>query len=316
MKVEDKERVIESFDKEGNPVKVLVKKPTTKEYRDSQVEYNKAFRSALDSGSLLRQKLTEYMIEQGIWSENKQAQNDKYVEQIRQKEEQLKAGGIKLSQAKEIALELRSLRTEFQMFLAEKNALDSNTVEGQADNARFAALTVLCLFNPDTGNRSFNSQEDYDKMADEPWVVEASGELANMLYGLDPNYANNLEENKFLKEFKFVNDDLRLVDKDGHLVDIDGRLINEDGRYIAYRTEEGRKNKDPKDIYFVNREGKEVVSVKSPDGEEEWVRADLSERKPFLDDDGEPIVAEEVKAEEKPAPKRKKRAAKNEAETT
>ena len=40
----------------------------------------------------------------------------------------------------------------------------------------------------------------------QPFVLESSSELANMLYGLDPNYEKNLEENKFLKEFEFVNE--------------------------------------------------------------------------------------------------------------
>jgi hypothetical protein len=314
---EVKERLITSTDNDGNTVEVIVRKPTSKDYRDSQIAYNKAFRSALDSGSLLRQKLTDYMREQGIWNDEKQKQNDKYVEDIQGREEALKAGGIKLSQAKDIALELRSLRAEFQVFLAEKNALDSNSVEGQADNARFAELVRLCVLNKDTKQPCFQSEKDYDANSDQPWVVEASAEVANMLYGLDPDYANNLEENKFLKEFKFVNEDLRLINKEGHLVDIDGRLINEDGRYIAYRTEEGKKNKDPDQVYFVNRDGQEVVAKTNEDGEEEWVRADLQERKPFLDDEGSPIVTSDASEEEPDTKKpRKKRATKKEAETT
>jgi len=138
-----------------------------------------------------------------------------------------------------------------------------------------------------------------------------------MLYNLDPNYVNNLEENKFLKEFKFVNDDLKLIDKDGNLVDIDGRLINEDGRFIAYRTEDGKKNKDQSQVYFVNRDGKEVVAVTNADGEEEWVRIDLKERKPFLDDDGSPIATSDSSEEDEDnnvQNKRKKRSVKTEAE--
>ena len=112
-----------------------------------------------------------------------------------------------------------------------------------------------------------------------------------MIYGLDPDYDQKLEENKFLKEFNFVNDDLRFINKDGDLVDMDGRLVNEDGRYIAYRTEEGKDKKDPKEVYFVNREGEEVVAITDDDGEEEWVKVSLKERKPFLDDADEPIAS-------------------------
>lgn len=312
-KTPQKEMLIDSVDSNNNPVKILVQRPTPQEYRDSQIAYNKAFREALDSGALLRQKLTDYMRQQGVWSDEKQKQNDEFIEKIREKETILKAGGIKLSDAKAIALELKTLRAEFQIFLAERNALDSNSVEGLADNARFSALVRLCVLNPNTRQPFFPDQKSYDANADQPWVIEASAQLANMLYGLDPDYANNLEENKFLKEFNFVNDDLRLIDKDGHLVDIDGRLINEDGRYIAYRTEEGKKNKDPDQVYFVNRSGEEVVLVTDANGEEDWVTLNLKNRKPFLDDEGQPIASEEkVETEE---PKKKKKSQKTEAET-
>jgi hypothetical protein len=317
-KIEEKERLVKSTDNEGNPVEVVVKRPDAGDYRDSQVAYNKEFRKALDSGGLLRHKLVEYMEEQGIWSEDKQKKNDEYVAKIRTKEEKLKGGGIKLSDAKEIAMELRNDRAAFQAFLAERNALDGNSVEGQADNARFADLILRCVKNASTKLPLFASQDDYDAVSTEPYVIEACGELANMLYGLDPDYAQNLEENKFLKEFKFVNDDLRLVDNDGNFVDIDGKLLNEDGRYIAYRTEKGRKNKDPDELYFVNREGEEVIEVTNSDGEKEWIKKDLAERKPFLDDDGSPIseVKSETSSNDSSTPKKRKRTSKTEAETT
>ncbi|SVB81275.1 uncharacterized protein METZ01_LOCUS234129, partial [marine metagenome] len=232
----DKNRIIESKDKDGNTVKVKLTTPTAQEYRDSQVEYNRAFRKALDSGALLRQKLSDYMEEQGIWNDEKQKQNDKFVEDIQREEGFLKGGGIRLSEAKEIAIKLRRIRADFREFLGEKNALDQNSAEGQADNARFSELVRLCMINPNTQQPYFPTQKDYDESSDQPWVIEAAGELASMIYGLDPNYDNKLEENKFLKEFEFCNEDLRLVNKDGHLVDLDGRLISEEGRFIAYRT--------------------------------------------------------------------------------
>ncbi len=305
--IDDKERVINSTDSDDKPVKVIVIQPTAQHYRDSQVEYNKAFRSALDSGALLRQKLTDYMEQQGIWNEEKQKQHDKFVDDINKKETLLKGGGIRLSEAKDVALELRNLREDFRDFLAERNALDSNSAEGQADNARFVELVRLCILNPDTKQPCFPDQAAYDANADQPWVSEASAELANMIYGLDPNYDNNLEENKFLKEFSFVNEDLKFINNDGHLVDADGRLVNEDGRFVAYRTKEAIKSQDPEQVYFVNRDGEEVVSVTNDEGEEEWVQLSLKERKPFLDDDGKPVI---VESSEEEAPEEKEDAPK------
>lgn len=304
-----KERIIEGVDNDGNTIKTLIRQPTPQDYRDSQVQYNETFRKALDSGALLRQKLTDYMKDQGIWDDEKQKQNDQYIKDISMREDALKAGGIRLSEAKNIAFELRDLRANFRELLSERNALDQNSAEGQADNARFSELIRVCMLDPNTRQTKFPDQAAYDSQADQPWVVEAAAELASMIYGLDPDYDKNLEENKFLKEFKFVDKDLRFINKEGHFVDADGRLVDEEGRFIAYRTEEGKKNKDPKEVYFVNMDGEEVVSVTNDDGEEEWVRISLKERKPFLDDDDKPIECSDA-SEEAPKPKRKRKTTK------
>ena len=312
-------RIVVGVDHDGEPVKVGIKSPTADHFRDSQLEYNKAFRAALDSGALLRQKLNDHMIKQGIWDKDKQKHYEKLTDDIRNMESILKGGGIRLSEAKKVALELRDLREEFRDLLSEKNALDSNSAEGQADNARFIELVRLCIVNPDTGSPLFPEQKDYDAQSDQPWVIDASAELANMLYGLDPDYDKNLEENKFLREFKFVNDDLRFINKDGHMVDSKGRLVNEDGRFIAYRTEEGLKSQNADEVYFVDRDGEELISKTHADGTEEWIKISLQERRPFLDDDDKPI---EIQAKEeqttttksKPA-KRKPRATKTDAKT-
>ena len=282
-----KEKIFESQDQDGNMIKVKLIQPGAAQYRDSQIEYNKAFRQALDSNALLRQKLEDYMKEQGIWNEEKQKQHDEFVRDITVKEEQLNSGGIKLSEAKKIALDLRVLRFKFREFLSERNALDQNSVEGQADNARFAELVRLCMLNINTNKPYFQDQKDYDKASDLDWVIEASSELASMIYGLDPNYDNKLTENKFLKEFEFVDEDLRLINEDGHLVDVDGRLIDEEGRFVKYKTKKDEKEQNKENRYFCTRDGEEVVKIE--DGVEvRWVTKDKVKRKPFLKDDGTP----------------------------
>ena len=87
---------------------------------------------------------------------------------------------------------------------------------------------------------------------------------------------------------------------------------------------EGKKNKNPDDVYFVNREGEEVVNVLDEEGNttDEWVKVGLKERQPFLDDDDKPILSdsapkkEETKATSKPKRKRKSTTSEKDAETT
>ena len=307
------DRIFEGLDKEGTTIKVLLKTPDSTDHKDSQKAYNKAFRVALESGGLLRQKIDDYAEEQGIWNEAKQKQNDEYVERINAMEELLQKGGIRLEEAKKVALDLKSLRIEFRSFLAEKNSLDQISVEGQAENARFAEIVRMCMLDPATRKPFFLTQEDYDASSDEPWVLGAASELASLMYGLDPDYDSRLTENKFLKEFDFVNEDLAPINKDGHLVDLEGRLINEEGRYVAYR-EDGEQ-------YFVNREGVEVVQTSDGD---DWVRKDLATRMPFLDENDKPIISakkqdvekeEDLVASEAIEPEAKKPQAKTDKKT-
>tara|TARA_R100000008_G_scaffold86295_1_gene78767 strand:+ start:1017 stop:1982 length:966 start_codon:yes stop_codon:yes gene_type:complete len=316
---DDTEREVNSKDNDGNLVSVIVKKPTPQNYRDSQIAYNKAFREALDAGAFLRQKLNDHMVDQGIWNDKKQEEYEKFVTKISEKEDLLKGGGIRLSNAKKIAFELKDLRIKFRDLLAERNALDANSVEGQADNARFAALVRLCVCDASTKKSLFNTgdqekdEKAYEAQADQPWVVDAAAELANMIYELDPDYDNSLAENQFLREWKFIDEKHQLINKDGHNVDEDGRLVNEDGRFIAYRTDKGYKDRDAEQIYFVNKDGEEV--------NEDGVKLSLLERKPFLDDDDNPLdPPNETKAEKSDnntkATKKRGRTSKADAKTT
>lgn len=299
----DKE-IFEGEDLDGNVVKFSIKTPGAEEIKKSQVVYNKAFKQALDDGALLRQKLTEYMREQNLWDDNKQKQYDDLIEQISEMEESLQKGGIRLSLAKEIALDLRKKRDKFRTLIAERNALDAASAEGQADNARFEELVRLCTMKPETNARWFSDQKDYDASANQPWVVTAAEKLGNAMYGLDPNYEKNLEENKFLQEFKYVDNELRFINEDGHTVDSEGRLTNEDGRYIAYENDEDYKAR--KNSYFVNKDGEKVVEKG-----DEWVKESIAERSPFLDEDDNPI---ELKEEESEKPKRRRRKVKTDPE--
>jgi len=303
---DDKQRTVKGVDNDDNEVVVVVKKPTAQDYNKSQIAYNKAFRQGLDSGALLRQKLTDYMKEQGIWDEKKEQQYESLVEEIGGMEDALKGGGIRLSEAKEVALKLKQKREDFKDLLSERNSLDNNSAEGQADNARFTSLVATCVFDASGNNSKFADIKAYEAQSDQPWAIQAASELANMLYNVDPNYDKNLEENKFLQEFNFIDEELRLINDEGHLTDVDGRLINEEGRFIAYRTKQGKQDKDSNDVYFVNRDGEEVVLVTNKEDEEEWVKLSLKERKPFLDDEDKPICSEAEK-EVKPKPKTRRK---------
>lgn len=268
------EKLITSKDSQGNVVKVLVRKPNQQDYKDSQIEYNKAWRVAFDSRAMLREQLTNSLIKEGIWSEDKQKEYEKFASEINQREIVLKKGNIPLKKARTIALELKGLRTLFRELLSEKVAYDAITVEGQAENARFDAFVTYCTMNPER-QRVFSSVADYNEKAAEPWAIEAATEIANMMYNLELNF-----EDKFLSKYKLVDSDGRLVNSKGHLITIDKegneKLINEKGQYVAI-DENGSD-------YLVDENGNKIEETTDTEAV-------------FLDDDGNPIVLD---GEEKP----------------
>ncbi len=261
-----------------------VLRPKPQDSREAQKVYNATFAELLSSGGLLRQRLGDYMRDQGLWDDKKEAQQRKLVETINETELKLQRGGIKLSEARELALNIRRARMELRNLISRRNELDVNTVEGQAENARFNVLVTRCLVYNDTGKPVYKDVDDYLENGSDEAAFLGAQTLAEMMYQLDKNHEASLPENKFLKEWKFVNEDLRLVNKEGHLVDTEGRLINDDGHYVD------------KDGNLVDINGNPV----DKDGNYQV------DQQPFLDDDGNPITNEvEPEAKPKAEPKSK-----------
>lgn len=257
--------------------KLTLRLPGVKEFREAQGIYNAEFKHAVDTGAFLRTALDDFAKKQGIWSDEKQAEYDAIRHQILENEKILEKGGIKLSQAKAIALEMVELRGNLRSLIAPRSELDNKTAEGLADNEKFNYLISACLVYKDTGKPYFDKDENHASgyaaflnSQTDPAAIWGATQLSAAMYGLDNNFEAKLPEFRFLKEYGFIDDQLRLINKDGHLVDKDGRLVDEMGRFI------NEKNQ------FVDREGNLV----DEDGNY------VVEKKPFLDDDGKEVVLE------------------------
>ena len=262
-----------SMEIDNKNVEFKLKSPSFKDQREAQKVYNQAFSDAVKSGCIVRGRLDDLLKEQGLWDDKKEIQLTTLQHEILANEQKLAKGGISLSAAKGVALEMRDLRDKLRDLISVRTNLDNNTAEGQADNARFNYLVSCCLVYSDNNKPYFASYEDYLNRSAEPVAIKAAQELATRLYGLDDNYEHQLAENKFLKQYKFVDDDLRFIDKKGHLIDQDGRLVDQDGRFINGKGE------------YVDKEGNLV------DDKGDYV----TEFQPFLDENGKPVVLEDKK---------------------
>ena len=258
VKVEDKE------------IELLLRSPSLDDQREATKVYNQSFSEALKAKAIVRAKLDDVLRDQGLWDEKKQAEFTTLQNNLLQGEQDLAKGGISLSKAKEIALEMKKHRDKLRDLISVKTNLDTHTAEGQADNARFNYLVFACTVYANNNERYFKSYEDYINRSTELAAIVSAQHLASMIYGLDSDYEQKLPENKFLLDYKFVNKDLKLVNKNGQLIDEKGRLIDEFGRFVD---ENGN---------YVDKDGNRVDA----DGDY------IVEFKPFIDDDGQPVVLE------------------------
>jgi hypothetical protein len=257
-------------------ITLAVRSPSLQDQREATKVYNQAFSEALKAKAVVRAKLDDLLVDQGLWDDSKQTRFNRLQSSILENERKLARGGISLNDARAVAIEMKRLRAELRDLISVKTNLDTHTAEGQADNARFNYLVSACTVYNDSKKSYFNNYEEYLNKSGDTVSILAAQHLAGMLYGLDNDYEEKLPENKFLKQYKFVDDKLRFINKEGKLVDEDGRLLDETGRFINDKGEY-----IDKDGNLVTFEGEYVV-----------------EFKPFLDDSGQPIILDtEVKIE-------------------
>ena len=273
-----------------------INRPNAALSEESNLEYTRVFSKAVKAGALLKDAILNKMREQGLWSDEKELEYLTEIRNLNELEKKLKKGGIKLSEAKSIAFDMSRKRERLQSLISQKNKLDNNSAEGQAETARFNFLLVNCLVYNNGGERVYRDVDDFLGKQSTDVAVKASETLANMWYGLSEDYEKTLPENKFLKKFEFVDDDLRLINEKGELVNevgkrVDelGMLIDEDGNRVDYEgdpiNEDGEY--DFGDVVYLNEDGE-------PIGEE--------------DDSNETSESDEKsESEEKPQPKKRGR---------
>lgn len=221
-----------------NGVEYFIKPIDTKIMKSAQAVYNGAMRTAMDSGALLRKGLQKYLIDQNVWSDDHQKRYDTVLTRIGEIEKSLNSGKdkdgnkLKVTAAKDLALELSKSRNTLRSLIAEKNEQDSLTAEGQAENARFSHLVISCVYDYKTQQPVYKSSDDFLDAEDQLLAVELSSEFANVYYGIEKDHQKTLTEYKFLKRFKFIDEDGNFIDAEGNKVTADGRRVDDEGHLL------------------------------------------------------------------------------------
>ena len=276
-----------TFTVDGHEQKYAVRVPTVEEIKKANAIRATSFNEALSRGDLLRDQLEGELRNRKLWNDKREAQYQTLRQEVLDGEFQLQKGGIRLSQARQIALEMSQKRDEMITLLSSRTDLDSNTCEGKADAARFNYLFACCLVYDETDAPYFpRNIDDYLLNQVDPVAVAGASEFYYLISGND-SIDQNLPENKFLHKFKFIDDKMRLIDKDGRLITDDGKHIDENGNFIKWE-EDGTYTKVDPTGRAVNAAGDFDV-----------------EHSPFLDDEDK-IIDESIYEKPKPKPKPKR----------
>lgn len=281
-----------TFEVDGKKYKVI--KPTLEVLNEATKLRSRTFNEALQAGDMLREQLEDQLKKRNLWNDDLEIEYQTLRKEVVRLTGILSKGGISLKQARDIALDVAQKRARMVDMLSSRSSLDSNSCEGKADAARFNYLFANCLVYNDTDEKYFpNGLVDYLLNQEDPVAAAGATEFYYLISNSeDPT--DDLVENKFLKQYKFVDDDYRLIDKEGRLIDNDGKHIDEEGYYIEW-LEDGTSRRVDVNGNIINSDGTPQL-----------------EFTPFLDDDGNPIVLSDDKPKKKTPRKRSPRKKKTE----
>jgi hypothetical protein len=223
---------------EAKDVDIYVLKPSNSILKESDRHKSKAWNEAVQDDVLTKKELGLLMKKRGIWDEAREKEEKKITDNIIALEKELFHGKKghrkpKLSVGRDLAIKIRLERMALRTLIAEKIALEENTADSIADNAKFDFIVASCTYFAN-GNRVYKDFEEYNQKAADEVAFAAASMLGRMLYSLDQDFEKNLPENEFLVKFSLVDDDLHLIDPNNpdHRIDTEGRRIDKDGYYL------------------------------------------------------------------------------------
>lgn len=225
---------------DGVDVELSIKKPTASIRIDAKLIYNKMWKQAVDSGSMLRRNIEKEAEKLGLWNDSSRQEVEDTAEQLRSLERKLRGEAKNFSskdEAKACALEMRRLRSKLLELNHGKDELYVYTAESFADDAMMKYFVSQCCVDNNTGKPYFKNYEDFLLQSETEVAREAVNNYYELIYSDVEDIPTSWQENIFLKKYRFVDDKLRLIDKSGRLVDEDGRLLDESGRYVNENNE-------------------------------------------------------------------------------
>ena len=162
---EDKAKTRREFTGAGK--KNAVRVPQVQDIKEANEMRAKTFNTSLSRGDLLRDQLEGELRKRKLWNDDREEEYQTLRRLTLDSEYRLQKGGVKLSQARAIALEMTANRNKMVELLSSRTDLDANTCEGKADASRFNFLFSCCLvYDEDDGEHKVDDLYFPNKLDD------------------------------------------------------------------------------------------------------------------------------------------------------
>ena len=139
---------------DGTKVTIYVVKPSNQVISQADIHRAKRWNECIRDNVITKKELKTLMEDRGIWDKSKSDKEDEIGSKISDLEKKLYRGEggkkPKVSEGKNLALEMRRLRSELRELISERLGLEENTAEALADNARFDYFVANCTFYKDS----------------------------------------------------------------------------------------------------------------------------------------------------------------------
>ena len=206
------EKLFEALDENDVLREGRVITPTQETVVNGQEVYNKAFRDALDSGTLLTARFAKVLEEQGLWSESKDKRITTLFLLIKKYENKLADKKQSEEEAQAHAIKVREFRKELNELSEVQSSFSNQTAEGQADDERYNYYCTQCILDKTTNKPYYTDTKDFIKRSGSDFGNEGVQLFGYMLHNVDVNYQEKLPEEIFFKRFGEPTADLTEAD--------------------------------------------------------------------------------------------------------
>jgi hypothetical protein len=216
----------------GKEVVLCVRTPQYEDIEAADKVYASKIASLVrESGGkrlLLRSQVNDFLKTSGVWTDEDETKIQTLNDEIDVLLTKLRKGGLKMSEGRELAIATMEKRKEIVRVSSKRQIFDDTTIESVAEAEKMDYLVYSCTVYSDSGDNYWNSFEDMknDKLSDA--YRQASVTAYDVIFNVNPEFEKRLPENRWLKKYGFIDDELNYVDrKTGEKVDRFGKPIKE-----------------------------------------------------------------------------------------